>query len=277
MLVPAGRVGGRLAGPWVWTGRADWSLRGVALVLAVVVVVCDVGWLVFGWSAPGVGVMPVYASAPAAAALAVAVGPARLGLDSAGLRRWREFWVVALPSLAVAAAAFVWSGAGSVAEAGALVAASANEEVSYRVAVPVVLAALGARRWPRGAPTAALAVAAVWFALLPGHRAQMTSPAMAVIWVGMAWLFTLAVHRGGALVPAMVTHAAVNLWSFAVTYGDAPRGLHSVGTVLILAAVAAGAQLAGYRAGRLVPAGRPAGPAVPVGGSARPGPVGVGA
>ncbi|MBX3286705.1 MAG: hypothetical protein KF703_15250, partial [Actinobacteria bacterium] len=82
-----------------------------------------------------------------------------------------------------------------------LVAASLNEELVYRLAIPAVVAFLlrvGQVR-PDVARIASLAFAGAWFVLLPGHREQMSTIAGALPFVAFAALAAVIVHRSGSI------------------------------------------------------------------------------
>lgn len=138
------------------------------------------------------------------------------------------------------------------------VAATIAEELAFRVAIPAVLAWLLSRWLPRAAAPVALAVSAVWFAVLPGHVAQVAHPAGLLLFVGFAVAMSLLVHRFSALGAAVAVHVTLNLGVFGLEVGVWDRGVQAAtagagaGVALLLAlhAAASSGQLRRLRRGR---------------------------
>ena len=150
------------------------------------------------------------------------------------------YWVaiaIALPLLAVRFAQIgrlgLWT---------SLLAASAGEELIYRLAIPAVLAAVlrAGKVRPDRARMASLALAGVWFVLLPGHREQMDSIASALPFAAFALLAALLVYRSGSVLPMAAGHAVINMltvlmWDEAVAADARGMGLACVLGLLVLA------------------------------------------
>lgn len=115
-----------------------------------------------------------------------------------------------------------------------LVVAAFGEELIYRLAVPMVVAAVlrmvGVRaRWAR---PAGYVVAALWFVSLPGHVSQMDGPAQALPFLAFAALAALVVYRSGSVLPMAAVHAVTNL-STVLLWADATSAdQRSLGLVL---------------------------------------------
>lgn len=220
---------------------------------AVVLVLLEVGWLVGALDSVEVGRMPLYRGVLPGWVTLVAVRACgfRLGFRE---RSSPARWVIAA-AVPVAVATALAAGL-SPAEAAALAASSAHEEVAYRFAIPLVVAAAARAWWPDAtALRAGVAVAVPAFVFLPGHVAQMSTPLAAVPFAAMAAAFAAAVWWGGLLGPAMVTHAAWNLVAMAAWAAPDSTGVRAVqavvGCSLIVALLAwtAAAAVAAGRAG----------------------------
>ncbi len=174
-----------------------------------------------------------------ALALAVACGERLLG-RSTHRTAAIGYWITIAILLPVLGAVFaqrdqigLWVG---------LLAASAGEELVYRLAIPAVVAAglrLGGVRadWAR---IAGLALAGVWFVVLPGHVEQMDSVASALPFISFAALSALLVYRSGSIVPMAVGHAVINMltvlmWSEAVAADERGMALTCVLGLLVVA------------------------------------------
>lgn len=123
-----------------------------------------------------------------------------------------------------------------------LLVSATGEELIYRLAIPAVIAfALRAGRVRADyARIAGLALAGVWFVLLPGHREQMTSPASAVPFVAFALLAALLVYRSGSVLPMALGHAVVNMmtvlmWNESVAADSRGMALACILGLLVLA------------------------------------------
>lgn len=118
----------------------------------------------------------------------------------------------------------------------AIVAASAAEELVFRLAIPAVLAAalrLGGVRLDRSR-LAGLALAGLWFVLLPGHRDQMGSLAGALPFVAFAALAAVVVYRSGSILPMAMAHAVSNLLTFLMWGDEVTPPARSLGLTFVL-------------------------------------------
>lgn len=217
------------------------SRRTLVLVLAaftVVVEVCSYANILPTIDVDG---LPISASVIPGLALALACGDRLLG-RSAARRSATAYWLVILSAVAALTLGFFRLHR-PVAVPGLIIAAF-DEELVYRLAVPAVLALLLRRAnvSDQRARIAGLAFAGLWFVLLPGHRGQMTSPALALPFLAFAALAAILVYRSGSILPVAVAHAVSNLltvlmWNDALAK-DARSAL--LGSVLILLALAYG-------------------------------------
>lgn len=243
-----------------WTQWSSWPMSPLAWVLAAAVVVCEVGFLAAQWPGWWLWDFPVQYSIVPGLALCAVIGPSHLGLSRASLWAWREYLVAATVGLGAATAIFASTGAG-LAQAVGLIVASASEEIPFRLVAPLVIMAVVVRALRITTPRArfvarlvALAASVVWFTVLPGHLAQMTSAISVLPFLATAAMFLMVLHRSGSILPPMITHAIMNLLTFSVTGGALTMAERSVGLGLALFALSGAWYLAGTRAGILVPA-----------------------
>ena len=87
--------------------------------------------------------------------------------------------------------------------------------------------------------------------LLPGHVAQMSDALHALPFACLGVVLGYAVLRTGALLPATVVHALLNLTTIAALEGDVAVELRSVIAVLALVALVLATVVAGMRLGIL--------------------------
>ncbi len=196
--------------------RPDDDRRLVVGIAAIVVLAEIASVALRGTGSIWVGRIPVSLAVLPGLVLLAAVGPRRL----LGHKDWSGhpvvFWVVSLGVL-VAAAILFTQGPGQWREAGGLFAAALAEELVYRLAAPVFIAALLVRVGVRVrlASITGFVAAGVWWILLPGHVDQMHRPMVVAAFVAAAVLFALVVIRSGSLLAATVVHATMNLLTFA--------------------------------------------------------------
>src|SRR4029450_6799128 len=110
-----------------------------------------------------------------------------------------------------------------------LILAALGEELVYRLAVLILVGAgtaklLGrnwrnAEDWGVGPGLVALLAAGLVFTLLPGHVAQMSDTLHALPFACLGVVLGYAVLRTGALFPATVVHALLNLATIAAIAG----------------------------------------------------------
>jgi hypothetical protein len=167
------------------------------------------------------GNIPVSLSLIPSAVLLFAVGPRRL----MGHRLWTErplaFWFAGLVALAGSIAVYLTAW-GSVVDVVGLVAVGLNEELVYRFAAPVVIAAGLARAglWPDHARTIGYVIAGIWFVFLPGHVAQMHSLGAVFAYVAFATVLGVVVMRSGSVLAAALVHTIANLLTFGLWGGS---------------------------------------------------------
>lgn len=252
---------------WQWSRWTRWPLSAPIVALAAVTVVVDV---VTAWadvSLGSLGRVPVSPALPLGIALALLIGVRRLGLDPANRRAWREFLLVGTVALASAVVSYA-IGIGGGREASGLVVAALGEELVYRLAVIVVVGAVVARLlgqpwrnaedWGLVPGITALLAGGVIFTLLPGHVAQMNGALTALPFASLGVVLGYAVLRTGALLPAVVVHAFLNIATIAVIVGEVSAGMRAALALSALVALVSGTIVAGQRLGilRRVPAQR---------------------
>jgi hypothetical protein len=254
----ANRAGERWS--WRWRSWTRWPLSLPIVGLALLTVVIDVGTAWANISMGSLGRVPISPALPLGILLAVLVGLRRLGLDPANRRAWREFLAVSSVALVYAG----WSYAvkiGGPAESVGLVLAALGEELVYRLAVlivvGVVVAAVLRRPWRNAEDwgaipgIAALLAGGLVFTLLPGHIAQMNGALTALPFASLGVVLGYAVLRTGALLPAAVVHAFLNIATIAVIVGDVSVGMRTAFAFVALVALVSGTTVAGMRLGML--------------------------
>lgn len=192
-------------GPALWRSAPLWVAAAIAAVEAL-------SWGAGLWWQ--VGDVPLSPSA-ALGLVVVAVYARRGRLGAPAVP------IVAFLAVAVLCAA-VYSGTGTPV---ALVAAAAGEESVYRLALPLLVAALLRRAGaPRPVPClAAVASVSVLFAFLPGHVAQFaTSPLGPVPWIGLSVMWMWMLWRGASIVVVAAHHTALNCVAFSTSAGASP-------------------------------------------------------
>jgi membrane protease YdiL (CAAX protease family) len=247
---------------WRWRGWAPWRLDAAVLVVAALTIVVDVASAWLDLSIGHLGRVPLSPALPLAVLLAARIGASALGCTRSGMRAWREL-AVGLGALLATSVVVYSVDLGQPGEAAGLVIGAVGEELVYRLAVLVLVGALAARcagrdwrrmdRWGNGTGTAALLGGAVVFSALPGHVVQMRGPASIVSFASLAVVLGWVVLRTGAIWPAIVAHAVLNLTTITVFTIDAPSGLRLGLVAGTLIALVVGADVAGRRTGRLRP------------------------
>lgn len=245
---------------WRWRSWTRWPLDGRIVALALVTVIVDVATAWWDVSLGTLGRVPVSPALPLGVALAALVGVRRLGLDPANRRAWWEFLLVSSGALVYAAYSYaVHIGGGP--EAVGLILAALGEELVYRLAVLIVVGTLVARltghRWRNAedwgpvAGITALMAGGVIFTLLPGHVAQMNSALTALPFASLGIVLGYAVLRTGALLPAVVVHAFLNITTIAVLAGEVSVQMRTALALAALVALVSGTIVAGLRLGML--------------------------
>jgi membrane protease YdiL (CAAX protease family) len=266
-VVAAGEAGGtskRVEFVWRWCRWTRWPLTLQIVAVAALTVGFDVATTWLGVNLGELGRVPISPTLPLELLLAAMVGWRRLGLDRPNLAAWREFLLIAGGALLFG----VWqysSHLGGFAEAMGLVLAALDEELVYRLAVLILVGAVcaklagrnwrNAEDWGVGPGVMAILASGVIFALLPGHVAQMSDTLHALPFVCLGMVLGYAVLRTGALFPAVVVHALLNLATIAAFNGDISPALRTALAATALVALVLGTVVAGRRLGifRLVP------------------------
>lgn len=245
---------------WRWRSWTRWPLTWPIVLVALATVVVDVGTAWMDLSMGTMGRVPVSPALPLGLLLACMVGLRRLGLDPANRRAWWEFLVVSTGALVWAGYSYAVHIGGST-EAVGLVIAALGEELVYRLAVLIVVGALvakltghrwrNAEDWGTVAGIAALLAGGLIFTLLPGHVAQMNSALTALPFASLGVVLGYAVLRTGALLPAVVVHAFLNIATIAVLAGEVSAEMRTALALAALVALVSGTIVAGLRLGML--------------------------
>ncbi len=262
---PDGAVNARLASRrtrvvWKWLRWTRLPLTPAMLLVAAITVAVDVGTAWADISLGSLGRVPVSPALPLGILLACMVGLRRLGLDRANLRAWREFLIVGGFVLIFGIwrySMYVHGGR----EALGLILAALGEELVYRLAVLILVGAACAKLLGRNWRNAedwgvvpgivALLAAGLVFTLLPGHVAQMSDTLHALPFACLGVVLGYAVLRTGALFPATVVHALLNLATIAAIAGTMSPELRTGLAASALVALVLGTTVAGMRLGIL--------------------------
>ena len=245
---------------WLWRRWTRWPLTPTIVLVAALAVAVDV---ITAWqhvTMGSLGRVEMSPALPIGIVLALLVGLRRLGLDRANLLAWREFLLVCGGVLAFG----IWQYTARIAgfqEAVGLVVAALDEELVYRLAVLILVgaacAALVGRNWRNaedwglGPGLAALLASGLMFTLLPGHVAQMSNTLHALPFAALAIVLGYAVLRTGALFPAVMVHALLNLVTIAALNSNTPAAWRSAFAASALLALVGCTILAGRRLGIL--------------------------
>ena len=262
---PDGAVGARLASrrtrvEWRWLRWTRLPLTLAMLLVAAVTVSVDVGTAWGNIAMGSLGRVPISPALPLGILLACMVGLRRLGLDHANIRAWREFLIVSGFVLLFGIwrySMYVHGGR----EALGLILAALGEELVYRLAILVLVGATCAKLLGRNWRNAedwgvmpgivALLMAGLVFTLLPGHVAQMSDTLHALPFACLGVVLGYAVLRTGALFPATVVHAVLNLATIAAVSGTISAGWRTALSAAALVALVLGTSVAGVRLGIL--------------------------
>lgn len=180
-----------------------------------------------------IGALDLQLSVIPALALAVACGSRLIGRSSSRINAV-VYWTcaaVVLPSLALVYARTdrmdLWL---------SLVVAAFGEELIYRLAIPMVAAALLRYFGVRAAVArpVGFAIAALWFVALPGHREQMQTAAGALPFLAFAALAAIVVYRSGSVLPMAAAHAVTNLLTVLLWTASTSADQRSMGLLVVL-------------------------------------------
>ena len=245
---------------WRWRSWTRWPLSVPVVLLALVTVVVDVATAWLDISLGQLGRVPISPALPLGIALALAIGLRRLGVDRANRNAWAEFLIVSSAALVFAGYSYSVR-IGGTAEAIGLVVAALGEELVYRLAVLIVVGALVAKLtghpwrnsedWGMVAGITALLAGGLIFTLLPGHIAQMSGALTALPFASLGVVLGYAVLRTGALLPAVVVHAFLNIATIAVLAGEVSVEMRTALALSALVALVSGTIMAGVRLGML--------------------------
>jgi hypothetical protein len=245
---------------WRWRSWTRWPLSWPIVIVAFVTVVVDVATAWADVPMGYLGRVPTSPALPLGILLAAMVGFRRLGLDAANRRAWREFLLVS--GVALLWATFRYAETiGGTREAVGLVLAALGEELVYRLAVLIVVGAAvakltghnwrNAEDWGPVAGVTALIAGGAIFTVLPGHVAQMNSALTALPFASLGVVLGYAVLRTGALFPAVVVHAFLNIATIAVLAGEVSAEMRTALAIAALVALVSGTIVAGVRLGML--------------------------
>lgn len=209
------------------------SRRRLILVAAALTVLTEISVLIELTPEIELGGFSLSMSVIPALALGAACGDRLIGRSS--LRRiaaW--YWIGTVALLAILMAIYLVDE--GIELFIALGLAALGEELVYRLAAPAVIAVL--LRFGGVSNTRArlggLAIAGVWFVLLPGHHAQMTSGAGPVPFVAYAVFSAALVYRSGSILPMAMAHAVVNLVTVLVWNDTLPADARVISASAVL-------------------------------------------
>ncbi len=241
-----------------WQGWADWSLTVPALVLAAAAVIVDVATAWTDLSLGSLGRIAVSPALPLALVLAAMLSGARRSPGPGSGQAWREFRVGVGAVLVVATLGYAVL-LTRPAEAVGLVVAAIGEELVFRLAAVLVIGALCARllgrdwrhprQWGAMPGFVGLVAAAVVFSVLPGHVAQMTTVTRSLSFASLALLLGYTVLRTGAVWPAILVHALIDVMTLAAWQGSGLALVRLATAAGALGALVAATEVAGRRLG----------------------------
>lgn len=245
---------------WRWCRWTRWPLTASMLALAALTVAVDIWTAWADVSIGSLGSVPVSPALPLGVVLAAMIGFRRLGLDRANLEAWHEFLMIGGAALCFGIYQF-GQHPGGLADALGLIVGALGEELVYRLAVLVLVGAVTAwmlgRNWRNAEDWGAvpgvtgLAAAGLVFSLLPGHVAQMSDTLHALPFACFGLVLGYAVLRTGALFPAAVVHALLNLTTIAALDGEVAVPMRSALAAVALVALVLATIVAGIRLGIL--------------------------
>jgi membrane protease YdiL (CAAX protease family) len=253
---------------WRWCRWTRWPLTGAIVAVAALTVGFDVVTAWLGFNFGYLGRIPISPTLPIELVLVVMVGWRRLGLDRTNLAAWREFLAISGAALFFGVTEYS-KHIGGFAEAFGLVLAALDEEIVYRLAVLILVGAFAAKvigrnwrnaeDWGVGPGLVAILASGVVFTVLPGHVAQMSDTLHALPFVCLGMVLGYAMLRTGALLPAVVVHALLNLATIAAFSGDISVAVRTALAATALIALVLGTVVAGRRLGifRQVPVVEP--------------------
>ena len=243
---------------WKWLRWTRWPLNGGIVALAAATVLFDVVTAWRGVDLGHLGFVPISPTLPLEVALIVLLGWRRLGLDRTNLEAWHEFLGIGTAAMLFGVIQYSRH-IGGFGEAMGLVLAAADEEVVYRLAVLILVGAVVARLcgrnwrnaedWGAGPGLAAIVASGAVFAVLPGHLSQVSDALHVLPFACLGMVLGYAMLRTGALLPAVVVHALLNLATIATFQGDMDPAVRSILAAALLLSLVLGTVVAGRRLG----------------------------
>ena len=243
---------------WKWLRWTRWPLNRVIVTVAALTVGFDIVTAWRGVDVGHLGFVPISPTLPLEAALVVLLGWRRLGLDRTNLAAWHEFLGVGTAAMLFGVIQYSRH-IGGFAEAMGLVLAALDEEIVYRLAVLILVGAVvaklsgrnwrNAEDWGAGPGLAAIVASGLVFTVLPGHLAQVSDALHALPFACLGMVLGYAMLRTGALLPAVVVHALLNLATIATFEGDMDPAVRSVLAAALLLSLVLGTIVAGRRLG----------------------------
>ena len=253
---------------WKWLRWTRWPLNRAIVTVAAATVVFDIVTAWRGVELGHLGFVPISPTLPLEVVLVVLLGWRRLGLDRTNLVAWHEFLGVGTAAMLFGVIQYSRH-IGGFAEAMGLVLAALDEEIVYRLAVLILVGAIvaklsgrnwrNAEDWGAGPGLAAIVASGFVFTVLPGHLAQISDTLHALPFACLGMVLGYAMLRTGALLPAVVVHALLNLATIATFEGDMDPAVRSVLSAALLLSLVLGTIVAGRRLGifRQVPVVEP--------------------
>jgi len=245
---------------WNWLRWTRWPFTSLVIGVAALAVTLDVVTAWAGISFGSLGRVPLSPAMPLGLLFAWMIGLNRLGFDRANRRAWREFLVIGGGVMVYAFVSYATK-VGGWDEATGLLLAALGEELVYRLAVIVVVGAAIARmlgrdwcnasEWGLAPGLAALVIGSLVFSALPGHIAQMSDALTALPFASLGMVLGYAVLRTGALVPATIVHALLNIVTLSVLAGHMSVAARNALSAAALFALVTGTIVAGLRLGVL--------------------------
>ena len=252
------RTAPRVTLVWKWLRWTRWPLNRAIVSVAAITVVFDVATSWRDVEIGHLGFVPISPTLPLELVLVVMLGWRRLGLDRTNLAAWHEFLGVGTAAMLFGVIQYSRH-IGGFAEAMGLVLAALDEEIVYRLAVLILVGAIvaklsgrnwrNAEDWGAGPGLAAIVASGLVFTVLPGHLAQISDAMHALPFACLGMVLGYAMLRTGALLPAVVVHALLNLATIATFEGDMDPVVRSVLAGALLLSLVLGTIVAGRRLG----------------------------
>jgi membrane protease YdiL (CAAX protease family) len=243
---------------WQWLRWTRWPLTRAIVAVAALTVGFDVITTWRDVNLGQLGFVPISPTLPIEMVLVVMVGWRRLGLDRTNLAAWHEFLAVGTAALLFGVIQYARH-IGGLAEAMGLVLAALDEEIVYRLAILIlvgaVVAKLSGRNWRNtedwgvGPGLTAIVASGLVFTVLPGHLSQISDTVHALPFAALGMVLGYAMLRTGALLPAVVVHALLNVATIAAFEGEMSALLRSTLAAALLLSLVLGIVVAGRRLG----------------------------